>query len=479
MGNGVFLGILTAISDALWGTPMTIALVGTGLYLSIRFGFRYNFRCIKFNFKNTFGKMFRKGEGTGTVSGFAAACTAMANTIGVGNIGGVATALVAGGPGAIFWMWFTGLLGMSTKACEIILGQRYRVKYSESIDEYLCDRSFVMRNALGWKKGAVVLGIACFILGPWTCCVQTESFTGALQEGFGIDPLIAVIVLGVTCFLTIAGGLKRIAGIMEKVVPFMALFYVLGGLGILLMNLSAVPAAFVLIVKSAFTPMAGIGGFAGATVRDAIRYGVARGLYSNDAGTGYGIVAHASAQTDHPVRQASWGWGEVFLDTIVVCSVTALSLILTNVYIDYPGVDSAQLTTVAFKVAYGDAGGWFMAIAIAVLVWTTIIGMYYSCEKSVNYVFGDTKANHWATYAYMVYYMLPCVLFYNIEADSLWAMTDILSAIYIIITLIFIYSKQKEIFRLFHDFWDRFIPAKERGENPEPVIYGAPDDRKK
>ena len=147
--------------------------------------------------------------------------------------------------------------------------------------------------------------------------------------------------------------------------------------------------------------------------------------------------------------------------------------------INHPGVDSAQLTTVAFKVAYGDAGGWFMAIAIAVLVWTTIIGMYYSCEKSVNYVFGDTKANHWATYAYMVYYMLPCVLFYNIEADSLWAMTDILSAIYIITTLIFIYSKQKGIFRSFHDFWDRFIPAKERGDNPEPVICGAPDDRKK
>lgn len=477
--TAVLLQFLTAVSDFMWGTWMTILLVGTALYLSIRFGFRYNFRNIGFHFKNTFGKMFQKGEGTGTVSGFAAACTAMANTIGVGNIGGVATAIVAGGPGAVFWMWVSGLLGMSTKACEIIIGQRYRVKYSESVDEYMCDRSFVMKNALGWKAGAMVLAVACFVLGPWTCCVQTESVTSSLQEGFGIAPIVSVIVLGITCFLTIWGGLKRIASVMEKVIPVMAMVYIIGGLGILVTHITMVPAAFGLIVKSAFTPMAGIGGFAGATVRDAVRYGVARGLYSNDAGTGYGIIAHASAKTDHPVRQSSWGWGEVFLDTIVVCSVTALSLILTNVYVDYPGVDSAQLTTVAFKVSYGTFGGWFMAAAISVFAWTTIIGMYYSCEKSINYAFGDHARSRIATRIYMIYYMLPCVIFYNIDAQSLWAMTDILSAIYILITMTFIYTQQKEIMRLFHDFWDRFIPALNRGEKPEPVSYGSIDEKAK
>ena len=475
----MLLQFLTAVSDFMWGTWMTILLVGTGLYLSIRFGFRYNFRNIGFHFRNTFGKMFQKGEGTGTVSGFAAACTAMANTIGVGNIGGVATAIVAGGPGAVFWMWVSGLLGMSTKACEIIIGQRYRVKYSESVDEYMCDRSFVMKNALGWKAGAMVLAVACFVLGPWTCCVQTESVTSSLQEGFGVAPIVSVIVLGITCFLTIWGGLKRIASVMEKVIPVMAMVYIIGGLGILLTHITMVPAAFALIIKSAFTPMAGIGGFAGATVRDAVRYGVARGLYSNDAGTGYGIIAHASAKTDHPVRQSSWGWGEVFLDTIVVCSVTALSLILTNVYVDYPGVDSAQLTTVAFKVSYGPFGGWFMAAAISVFAWTTIIGMYYSCEKSINYAFGDHARSRIATRIYMIYYMLPCVIFYNIDAQSLWAMTDILSAIYILITMTFIYTQQKEIMRLFHDFWDRFIPALNRGEKPEPVSYGSIDEKAK
>ena len=464
------LMVLSAISNFMWGPPMTIALVGTGIYLSIKFKFSYITR-IGFHFKNTFGKMFKGGEGEGTVSGFAAACTAMANTIGVGNIGGVATAITMGGPGAIFWMWVSGLLGMSTKACEIILGQRYRVKYEKSMDEYLCDRSFVMKNALGWKKGSIVLAFFVFIFGPWTNAVQTESVTSSLFEAFGINPIISVAVIGITCFATIAGGLKRISAVMERVVPFMAAAYIIAGVGILIMNFQQVPVAIGLIFKSAFTPMAGVGGFAGATVRDAVRYGIARGLYSNDAGTGYGIVAHASGQTDHPVRQSSWGWGEVFLDTIVVCSVTALSIILTNSYIDFPDITSAQLTTVAFKVAYGQFGAAIMALAISIFAWTTIIGMYYSCAKSVNYALGDTEINKRFAPIYMVYFMIPALVFYNIEADMLWAVTDILSAFYVIITLVFIYAKRKEIFRLYNDFWNRFIPAIERGEDPERVEY--------
>ena len=155
------------LDDLLWGNAMTIAVVGTGILLSLRFGFAYQ-RKIKFNFENTFAKMFDKGEGEGTISGFQAACTALANTIGTGNISGVATAIVSGGPGALIWMWISAFFGMSTKACEIIIGQRYREHYKKSMDEYVCDRSFVMKNAFGWKKGAVVLAFFCFIFGPWT-----------------------------------------------------------------------------------------------------------------------------------------------------------------------------------------------------------------------------------------------------------------------------------------------------------------------
>jgi AGCS family alanine or glycine:cation symporter len=463
--------IIYWLADFMWGSWMTVAIVATGLFLTISFKFRYITK-IKFHFQNTIGKMMKKdSEGEGTVSGFAAACTALANTIGTGNIAGVASAIVTGGPGAVFWMWVSGLLGMSTKACEIILGQRYRVKYENSMDEYVCDRSFVMKNAFGWKKGAFVLAIFCFGFGPWTCAVQTESVTSSLNEAFGIRPLYAVIGVGITCFVVMLGGLRRISKVTEKVVPFMSMLYVAAGLGIMILNIDKVPATFALIIKSAFTPMAGVGGFMGATVKDAIRYGVARGIYSNDAGTGYGIIAHAAAKTDHPVRQSSWGWGEVFLDTLVVCTITAFSILITDSYIKYENITSAKLTTVAFKEAYGAAGGWIMGIIISLLAWTTIVGMYYSCAKSVNYVFGDTKANKIANYVYMVYYMLPCLFFYNVEADLLWAFTDILSALYVLITLFFIYAKRKVIMALFNDFWDRFLPALKRGEKPEKVSF--------
>lgn len=461
--------LLYWLDNALWGTPMIVILVGTGVFLSIRFGFRYQ-RKVVFNFRNTYGKMFKKGEGEGTVSGFRAACTALANTIGTGNISGVATAIVSGGPGALVWMWVSAFFGMSTKACEIIIGQRYRERYRKSMDEYVCDRSFVMKNAFGWKKGAVVLAVFCFIFGPWTCCVQTEAVTSSMQEGFGLSPMVTVILIGTTCLLTIWGGLKRISAVMSKAVPIMAVLYVAAGLGIVIVNFRQIPAVIVLIFRSAFTPTAAAGGFAGATVRDAVQYGIARGVYSNDAGTGYGMIAHASAKTDHPVRQSLWGWGEVFLDTIVICSITAFTILITGSYISSDATSGA-LTTIAFRNAYGVLGGRFTAVAVAVFAWTTIIGMYYTCEKSVNYVFGDTAANRRIMPVYMIYYMIPCVIFYNIQADVLWAFTDILSAAYVMITLIFIYGKRKEIFRLFDDFWKRYEPAKERGENPPIVTF--------
>ena len=181
---------LYAIDELVWGTPMTVILIGTGIILSIRFGFRYQ-RKVCFNARNTYGQALKKGdgEGEGTISGFRAACTALANTVGTGNISGVATAIVSGGPGALFWMWLSAFFGMSTKACEIIIGQRYREHYRDSMDEFVCDRSFVLKNAFGWKRGAVVLAVFCFLFGPWTCSVQTEAVVGSMNEAFGISGL--------------------------------------------------------------------------------------------------------------------------------------------------------------------------------------------------------------------------------------------------------------------------------------------------
>ena len=457
------------MDDLLWGTPMTVAVLAMGILLTIRFGFRYQ-RKIGFNFRNTYGKMFVKGEGEGSVSGFRAACTALANTVGTGNISGVATAIVSGGPGALVWMWVSAFFGMSTKACEIIIGQRYRERYRKSMDEYVCDRSFVLKNAFGWKKGAVVLAAFCFVFGPWTCSVQTEAVTSSMQAAFHINPLVVDVIIGVTCLITIWGGLRRISEVMSKIVPIMAVLYVIMGLGVVLINIKMLPGVIALIFKSAFSPTAAVGGFAGATVRDAIQYGVARGIYSNDAGTGYGMIAHTPAKTDHPVRQSLWGWGEVFLDTMIICSITAFTIIITGSYYT-SSATSGALTTIAFRNAYGDIGGKMTAIVIAIFAWTTIIGMYYTCEKSVNYAFGDTQLNQKIRPIYMIYYMIPCVVLYSMEADAIWAFTDILSALYVMITIFIVVAKHKEIFRLFDDFWKRFLPEKEAGKNPPNVSF--------
>ncbi len=458
-----------AVDDFMWGSWMTVLILLTGVILSVRFGFRYQ-RKIGFNFKNTFAKIRSQGEGEGTISGFRAACTALANTVGTGNISGVATAIVSGGPGALVWMWISAFFGMSTKACEIIIGQRYREHYKESMNEYVCDRSFVLKNAFGWKKGAVVLAVFCFVFGPWTCCVQTEAVTSSVAEAFGIPSIVTVILIGLTCIITIWGGLKRISNVMARAVPIMAVLYILMGLGVIVLNWRSIPAVVALIFKSAFSPTAAAGGFAGATVRDALQYGVARGIYSNDAGTGYGMIAHASAKTDHPVRQSLWGWGEVCLDTFIICAVTAFTIILTGSYTSSDATSGA-LTTIAFTHAYGAVGGKLTAIAISVFAWTTIIGMYYTCEKSVNYAFGDTAANKKMMPVYMIYFMVPCVVFYKLEAEALWAFTDVLSAVYVLITVFIIAAKHREIFRLFDDFWKRYLPAKERGENPPYVSF--------
>ncbi|SDY51336.1 alanine/glycine:cation symporter family protein [Lachnobacterium bovis] len=464
-----FTDILMTIDDFMWGNWMTGLVLTVGVLLSIRFLFRYQ-RKIIFNAKNTLGTMFSAGEGDGTISGFKAACTALANTIGTGNISGVATAIVSGGPGALIWMWISAFFGMSTKACEIIIGQRYREHYEKSMDEYVCDRSFVLKNAFGWKKGATVLAVFCFIFGPWTCCVQTEAVTSSVNQAFGVPPIIMDVIIGVTCLVTIWGGLKRISEVMSKTVPIMATLYIIMGLGVIIFNYQEIPRVIMLIVKSAFSPVSAVGGFAGATVRDAIQFGVARGIYSNDAGTGYGMIAHASAKTDHPVRQSLWGWGEVFLDTFVVCSITAFTIIMTGSYFK-TDVTSGALTTFAFTSAYGKIGGQLTAIAITVFAWTTIIGMYYTCEKSVNYAFGDSDVNRKIRPFYIIYYMIPCVIFYNIKADVLWAFTDILSAFYVLITIFIIFAKSKEIFGLYDDFWKRYLPAKERGEAVEYVTF--------
>jgi len=464
----VLENIVGTISNFFWGPPLFIMVLGTGLYLTIATKGVYQLRAA-FHFKNTFGKMFAKGdEGEGTVSGFAAACTAIASTIGTGNVSGVAVAITMGGPGALFWMWMTALVGMATKAAEIILGQRYRVKF-ESIDEYLCGRNYVMKNAMGWHGLALVLAWQAVLTAPWSLLVQTNAVAASLNQAFGLPMMFGIVFIVVSLGVTIIGGVRRIASVADKIVPFMAMLYIVGGILLVLKNFTLIPSVFASIIKYAFTPIAPVGGFAGASVAMATRWGIARGVYSNESGMGSGMGAHAAAITDHPVRQASWGWGENLIDTIIVCTITGFAILFTNVHVT-TDAQGAALTTAAFQTAFGTAGGYVVAIASLLFAWTTLLSAYYVNEKSLNYVFGDTATNKTMTYAFIAYFLLPIFLS-GADTGFLWLVTDTATIIGVVATIVIIWATRKEILRLHNDFYDRYLPALEAGENPARVSY--------
>ena len=464
------------ISHFLWGSPVPIILIGTGIFATIIFNGSFIVRWVT-HFRNTYGRIFNPVGGTGTVSSFAAACTAMSNTIGTGNIAGVSTAIAAGGPGAVVWMWVTGLLGCSTKAAEIILGQRYRVKF-DNVDEYVCDRSFATRNAFGWRIFPFVLAVLTSLVTPWVCIVQVESVTAACSEAFNANTYLVIGIVGVSVLAVIAGGLRRIAQVMETCIPFMSIAYIVGVVAILFMYYDQIIPTFELIIRSAFSPASAVGGFAGATVRDAMRYGVARGMFSNDAGLGYGIIAHSPATTDHPVRQGSWGWGEVFVDTIVICTMSALAILMTGVYHSRPEASVSSYVTVAFGEAFGFIGSGYAAIIVCLFAWTTIVGTYYASENTVKYLVGDSKWTRPACYGYMLYFIAPGLFFAGLDAALLWNCTDLLNFGYVIITCLLIVYKWRELRRLYTDFYHRFLPAQERGEKPEPVSYATHYEKK-
>lgn len=334
------------INGFVWGPPMLILLVGTGIYLSIRTNF-FSLTKLGYILKNTLLKMFAKDHhGEGEVTAFQAVATALAATVGTGNIAGVATAIAVGGPGAIFWMWIAAIFGMTTKFAEVVLAVHYREKTPDG--RFVGGPMYYITNGLKMKWLAYIFAffgaLAAFGIGNM---VQSNSIAQSLEVTFGTNKLVVGIVLAVFAAMVIVGGIKRIGQVTEKLVPFMAAFYILGGLVIIIINAAHIPEAFGLIFGQAFTGTAAVGGFVGSTIKQAMRYGVARGVFTNEAGLGSAPIAHAAATTDHPVRQGLWGVFEVFVDTIIICSITALAIITTGVWQD--GATGAALTTHAFS----------------------------------------------------------------------------------------------------------------------------------
>ncbi|MEL7649141.1 MAG: sodium:alanine symporter family protein [Sedimentibacter sp.] len=374
------------VNSIVWGPYMIALLVGTGIFLSIRLGFPQvvNFGSIM---KNTVGRMFKKSSGAdGDITSGQAGLTAIAAVVGTGNIAGVATAIAIGGPGAVFWMWVSAFFGMASKFSEIALGIKYREKKEDGSIAggamYYLDKG--LHNKFLSYFFSVMVIITYFIMGA---VVDTNSIALSVQEQWGIQPVITGVILAAFTGVVILGGIKRMGQVCEYLTPFMGGLYIIAGVMILLLNISQVPAAIKLIFVSAFKPAAATGGFAGAAIGQVVKMGFARGLFSNEAGMGSSPIIHSSAQVNHPVEQAIWGVAEVFIDTIIICTITAVAIVVSGEWTT--GVSGVALTMRAFnKTLPGNIGSYIVLGSALLFGYSCLISVNYYCERAGEYLFG-------------------------------------------------------------------------------------------
>ncbi len=434
-----------------WGPYMLVLLVGTGVYLTVRL-MGIQFTLLPFALKQAFTPQ-KKVEGEkqeGDISHFGALMTALSATIGTGNIAGVATAVVVGGPGAVFWMWITAIFGMATKYGEGVLAVKYRVQNSKG--EMSGGPMYYIERGMKQKWLAILFAgfatIASFGIGS---SVQSNSVAQSIHASFGIDGWITGVVLTVFTAVVILGGIKSISKVSSVIVPFMAVFYVLGGLIIILLNLDGLMPALQLIFSDAFTGDAVAGGALGTV----IRYGVARGVFSNEAGMGSAPIAAAAARTDHPVRQALVSMTGTFLDTIVVCSITGIVLVMGNMYMD--GETGAALTTHTFNKLLPGPGGWIVTFGLIFFAYSTILGWCYYGEKCATYLFGDKCIT-----PYRVIYVATVMMGTVASLDLVWAAADTFNGLMAIPNLIALLALSGVIIKETKDFKEK----RKRGELP-------------
>jgi AGCS family alanine or glycine:cation symporter len=409
-----------------WGPPMLIFLVGTGFFLTIALK-GLQFRKMWYSLWLALVKRKEETDEPGDISHFQALMTALSATVGTGNIAGVATAIAAGGPGALFWMWVTGLVGMATKYGEAVLAVKYRT--TDESGTMSGGPMYYIANGLGWKwlgfAFAIFASIAAFGIGNM---VQSNSVADAVNATFHVPMWVTGIVLMILTALVILGGIKSIGKVTGTVVPIMIIFYMGGALLVLLLNIGAIPKAIMLVVQEAFTPTAASGGFAGATVMLAIRMGVARGIFSNESGLGSAPIAAAAAQTKHPVAQALVSMTQTFIDTIIVCTMTGLVLILTGAWDS--GKTGAELTTFAFQSGFA-GGKYIVTIGLIMFAYSTILGWCYYGEKSIEYIFGN-KAVKPYRYVFIIFVGVGAVA----KLNFVWSLSDTFNGLMAIPNLI-------------------------------------------
>ena len=454
-----FEKINSAVNGFVWGVPAMVCIIGVGLLLSIRTRF-IQFRKFGYTFKVTLGRIFHKKEASdGSITPFQAVCTALAATVGTGNIAGVAGAIAIGGPGAVFWMWISALLGMCTKFSEVTLAVHFREKNRQG--DWTGGPMYYIKNGLGpkWRWMAVLFAL----LGVLTVfgtgnATQVNTITSAINTALlnyhvidassvSVSSLIIGIIIAVLVALILLGGIKRIGRVAEMLVPFMALLYIILALGVIFLNIDRVPGVFASIIEGAFSPASVTGGVVGSFFLS-MQKGVARGIFSNEAGLGTGSIAHATADTDHPVKQGFFGIFEVFADTLVICTMTALVILCSGVSVSYGTDAGAELTINGFITTYGSWVSIFTAVALCCFAFSTILGWGLYGTRCIEFLFGS-----WINKPFMVVYSLVAVIGATADLGLLWSVAETFNGLMSIPNLIALFLLSGTVVKLVKDYF--------------------------
>ena len=437
--------LIAKVSGWIWGIPMLVILVGAGITMTLTLKF-FQFRYLPFILRQTFGKIFAKSEGDGTISPFQAVTSALASTVGASNIIGVPVAIAMGGPGAVFWMWVVAILGFALKYSEILLGVKYRVKNENG--EFVGGPMYYLKNGAKLPFLATLFAFALMLEVAPSVATQSVSVVQTAST-IGVPPMVTGIILVIIVGIVVYGGIQRIAQVTEKMVPFMALTYLLLAIVVIGYNFANIPEAFKLIFTGAFTPMAATGGFAGSTIALAIRNGLARGTYSNEAGMGTSPMAHAAATTDYPARQAMWGIFEIIVDTLMICTATALMVLTSGVWKTITPDKAATMPSVALQSVLGNGfGGGFLTFCLLMFVLSTIIVIIFFGEKQAEYLFGTKFAK------IMKFVYLGAIFFGAVGGlEFLYQFLDLLLAFVIIPNVIGVVLLRKEVKEATEDFF--------------------------
>lgn len=453
--------INNVVNNFIWGVPAMICIVGVGLLLSIRTGF-LQIRKFPYAMKVTIGRMLKKREASdGALTPFQAVCTALAATVGTGNIAGVAGAIAIGGPGAVFWMWISALLGMCTKFSEVTLAVHFREKNAEG--DLVGGPMYYIKNGLKKQWHWLAYLFAAFgvltVFGTGNA-TQVNTITTAIDSAlynYGVISeqnvstlnLVIGIILAVLIGLILLGGIKRIGQVVEKLVPFMAVIYIILAIGVVILNYRNIPTVFASIFKGAFSPASVTGGAVGSFFMS-MKKGVSRGIFSNEAGLGTGSIAHACADTRKPVKQGFFGIFEVFVDTIVICTLTALVILCSGVPVGYGDAAGAELTILGFTSTYGSWVSIFTAIAMCCFAFSTIIGWGLYGTRCVEFLLG-TRANR----PFMILYALVAIVGATMELGLMWNIAETFNGLMVIPNLIAVFLLSGVVVRLVKEYFDR------------------------